>query len=114
LRFYLDADLSPSIAALLRRRGIDATSAHDAGNGQLSDREQLAFAARERRCLVTRNARHFCLLGQARVRRHEPHAGIVLCPPSLDGSELGAIAARIVRVAERFSGGLGEYDVIYL
>jgi hypothetical protein len=48
------------------------------------------------------------------VRRHEPHAGIVLCPPSLDGSDFGAITAKIARVAERFPDGLGEYDVIYL
>lgn len=114
MRFYLDEDLSPKIAERLRRRGIDALSALEAGNVQLSDREQLAHAARDGRCLVTRNARHFILLSQEAIRRQEPHAGIVLCPPSFHGFEIGVIADALTRMARRLPGGLGEYDVLYL
>jgi predicted nuclease of predicted toxin-antitoxin system len=114
VKFYLDEDLSPRIAEDLRKRGIDALSAHDVGNVQLSDREQLAHAAREGRCLVTRNARHFVVLSQEAIARQEPHAGIILCSSSLQGFEIRAIADALARVAKRFPKGLGGYDVPYL
>jgi predicted nuclease of predicted toxin-antitoxin system len=114
MKFYLDEDLSPQIAERLRKKGIDAVSAFDVGNVQLSDREQLACAAAAGRCLVTRNVRHFVALAQDAIRRHEPHAGIMLCPPSIRGSEIGIIVAALTRLGKRFSRGLGEYDVLYL
>lgn len=114
MKFYLDEDLSPRIAEGLRKRGIDALSAHDVGNVQLSDRDQLAFAGREGRCLVTRNARHFVVLSQEAIAHQEPHAGIILCPPRLRGFEIRAIADALSRLAKRFPKGLGGYDVLYL
>lgn len=114
MRYYLDEDLSPKIAGTLRKRGVDAVGALEAGNGQLSDREQLGFAAQAGRCLVTRNVRHFTVLAQDAVRRNEPHAGIVLCPPGIRGFEVSRIADALMRLAQRFPKGLGEFDVIYL
>lgn len=114
MRLYLDEDLSPRIAIELRRRGIDAVSAFEVGNLQLSDREQLTYAARERRCLVTRNVRHFIDLARDAIRRQEPHRGIVLCPASVRGSEVGTIVRGLLRIAARFPGGLDAYDVLYL
>jgi predicted nuclease of predicted toxin-antitoxin system len=114
VKFYLDEDLSPRIAESLRKKGIDALSAHDVGNVQLSDREQLAYAAREGRCLVTRNARHFVILSQEAIAHQEPHAGILLCSPSRRGFEIRTIVDALARVAKQFPKGLGGYDVLYL
>jgi len=114
VKFYLDEDLSPKIAVQLRKKGIDVVSAIEAGNLQMSDREQLAYAAGEGRCLVTRNARHFIVLAQEAIRRQEPHAGIILCPPSMRGFEVKGIADALTRVAKRFPGGLDDFDVLYL
>ena len=114
MKFYLDADLSPKIAELLRRQGFDAISAPEVGSAQLSDPEQLGLAAQDSRALVTKNARHFILLSHEAVRRQAPHAGIILCPPSMRGSEIRAIADALIRLAQRYPGGLGGYDVIYL
>lgn len=113
MKFYLDEDLPATVAELLRRRGFDAVSAHEGGNFRLSDQEQLAFAAREGRCLVTRDARHFVDLSQEAVRRQTPHAGIIVCPPRIRGFEFRGIADALVRVAERYPAGLGGYDVVY-
>lgn len=114
MKFYLDEDLSPQIAERLRKRGIHAVSAFEAGNIQLSDREQLAYAAKGRRCLVTRNIRHFILLAQEAIRLQQPHAGIIPCPPSIRGFEIRAIIDTLTRLAKQFPQGPGEYDVLYL
>ena len=114
MKFYLDADLSPKIAELLRRRGFDAVSAFELQKAQSSDQEQLDLATREGRCLVTMNARDFIALSHGAIRRQVPHAGMILCPPSLRGSEYRAIAEALIRVANLYPGGLGGYDVIYL
>jgi predicted nuclease of predicted toxin-antitoxin system len=45
MKFYLDEDLSPKIAEILRRSGIDALSAHEAGMCEASGQGQLEFAA---------------------------------------------------------------------
>ncbi|MBW1809418.1 MAG: DUF5615 family PIN-like protein [Deltaproteobacteria bacterium] len=113
MRFYLDEDLSPKIAAALRSKGIDATSAHEAGNTQISDFEQLAYAAKEGRCLVTRNARHFLALSREAVNRQQPHAGILLCSPRLSGAEFRSITNSLVQLSKQYPHGLGPYDIFY-
>jgi predicted nuclease of predicted toxin-antitoxin system len=114
VKFYLDEDLSPKIAVALRRKGIDAVSAHEVGNIQVSDPDQLAHAAREGRCLVTRNARHFLALSREAINRQQPHAGILLCSPRFTGAEFRSIAGRLVQLAKQFPRGLGPYDIFYL
>jgi predicted nuclease of predicted toxin-antitoxin system len=114
VRLYLDEDLAPAIADRLRRRGIDAVSAHDVGMTGHSDSTQLDYAASAKRAIVTRNVRHFRVLGEARVQSQMPHAGIVLCPASLRGSEYGVIIDALIQLARRYPKGLGAYDVVFL
>ena len=114
MRFYADEDLSPRIAEALRRHSIDAVSAHEVGNVEVSDKEQLAFAAAHRRCFVTRNGEDFIRLAREAIGNNKPHAGIAICPPSSTGAEIGPIARALIRIAERYPRGLGEYDVVYL
>lgn len=114
MRFYLDEDLAPGAAAALRRRGIDAISAHEAGTLGLTDAAQLAFATREHRSLVTANARDFIRLSQEAIRNARPHAGIVLCSPRLAHGGTSRLAAALIRLAQDRVGDLGQYDVIYV
>lgn len=113
MKLYLDANLSPKIATALRARALDAVSAHEVGMAGASDPEQLAFATREGRCLVSADVRHFPTLAQEAVRQSRPHAGIILCPPRFHGA-IGAITSSLKQAAERHPEGLGPYDVIYL
>jgi len=113
VKFYLDENLPPVIAEALRRRGLDATSAHEVGMAGAPDQVQIAFASSEGRCLVTCDLRHFIEHGRRAVRDRRPHAGIILCPASF-AAEVGAIARALARVAAHYPAGFGQYDVIDL
>jgi len=114
VKFYLDEDLAPAIAVSLRRRGVDAVSAHEVGQIGLSDAAQLAFAAGQGRCLVSANARDFRRLGHDAIEQGRPHAGIVLCPSRIHGLDVAAVVNALAEIAKRYPAGLGEYDVVYL
>ena len=113
MKLYLDEDLSPSIALLLRLRGVDATSAHDVGNSQLADRAQLEYASREGRAIVSRNVIDFLRLARDAVAANAGHAGIVLVPSSFRGDECQAIADAIVEDLRPYPHGL-DGVVIYV
>lgn len=114
MKFYLDANLSRRIAERLRQKRHDAVSAQDVGNLDLSDAEQLAYATAEGRAIVTKDIVDFTALSRDTIASQKPHAGIILCPRCLTGTEVDAIAERLAAFAERFPGGLGGYDVISL
>jgi predicted nuclease of predicted toxin-antitoxin system len=71
LRFHLDEHISTHIAAGLRRRNIDVTTATEAGLTGARDEEQLKFAASSGRVLLTQDADFLRLHAQG-----FPHSGI--------------------------------------
>jgi hypothetical protein len=112
--FYLDEDLSPKIALILRKNGIDAVSAHEVGMVAASDREQLEFAAREKRCLITRNRNDFIRLTQQFLNDQRPHWGVLIVPYSLPGDQFARIARGIEIYAAQHPSGLDPYQVDFL
>ena len=106
MKVYLDEDLSQSIVVILRRRGVDATSAHEAGTTQLGDRAQLEYATREGRAIITRNVVDFIALARDAVAMNTGHAGIVLVSSRFRGDEYQAIADAIVAVLKPYAKGL--------
>lgn len=74
LRFHLDENMNPVLAVGLRQRGVDVTTSAEMGLLSATDEEQLAFASRQSRVLVTHD-RDFL-----RLAAHEAtHAGIAYC-----------------------------------
>jgi uncharacterized protein with PIN domain len=74
LRFHLDEHIPHSVAAALRRFGIDVTTTPEAGLRQADDLAHLTFARQEGRVLVTHDADF--------LRHHAQgvaHAGIAYC-----------------------------------
>ena len=113
MKLYLDEDLSPAIAELLRRRGMDATSAQEIGKTQLSDRAQLEYAIREGRAIVTANVVDFIQLAHEAIASNKQHSGIVLIPSRFRRDEFQAIADAISRLLKPYRAGL-EGVVLYV
>lgn len=113
MKLYLDEDLSPAIAPLLRWHGIDATTTHEAGNIQLDDRAQLVWATRQGRAIVTANVVDFIELAREAVATNTEHAGIILVPLSFRGDEFQAIADAIFEALKPYRGSLRSL-VLYI
>ena len=113
MKVYLDEDLSPSIAELLRQRGMDATSAQHIGHAQLDDRAQLGYATLEGRAVVTANVVDFIQLAHEAVAANTEHGGIVLVPSSFRGDEFQAIADAVFGALKPHRAGL-DGVVLYI
>ena len=76
-RLYSNENFPLPVVEQLRSLGHDVLTTQEAGKADLAipDTEVLAFAARDRRALITSNRLHFI-----RPHRQQPdHAGIVVC-----------------------------------
>ena len=76
MRFFIDEDLSPQLAAECHQAGYDATSVRDRNMLQASDREVSALCFAEDRVLVTNNAADFLELAAEKGL----HPGLVFLP----------------------------------
>lgn len=97
MKYYLDEDLSPKIAEILRKQGIDAISVYETGMAQASDREQLEYAVSGGRCLITRNRNDFIKLTVQFFNEHRKHYGILIIPHTLPGDKFSLIAKAIAK-----------------
>ncbi len=106
VRYHLDENVDHAIAVGLRHRGIDVTTATDAGLLGVDDPTQIAFAHAERRILVTHD-HDFLTLAKT-----VPHHGIAYCPPTRRSIGRIVLALTLVwreRTAESLAG-----EVVYL
>ncbi len=78
LRLYLDEDVDPLLAQVLRDRGVDCLSTNEADNRGSPDAQQLVFATAQRRTLLTFNVRDFVMLAREYARAGLRHGGIVV------------------------------------
>lgn len=77
LRFHLDENINPALASGLRQHSIDVTTTQATGLLHAADADQLAFATRHQRVLVTHDRDFLYPDLQA-----TPHAGIAFCAPN--------------------------------
>ena len=97
MNLYLDEDISPKVAEILRKRKVDASSAHDIGMLEASDEDQLAFAASEERAMVTRSRDDFITLTVQFFEAQKPHKGIIIVPHTIPGSEFSKLATLLAK-----------------
>lgn len=88
--FYLDEPVSDSQAIPLRRRGHDVITTTQASNKGQSDVQQLLFATKTGRILITHDLRDYPMLHEAwhelarewGVTVRTLHPGILILPPT--------------------------------
>jgi len=114
MKFYLDEDISPKVAGILRKRGIDALSAHDAGMREASDEKQLAFAAADERTMVTRNRDDFIILIVQFFEKLMPHCGLIIVPYTISGHEFGRLATLLKNYSKNHPLGSAPYTIGFL
>jgi predicted nuclease of predicted toxin-antitoxin system len=114
VKYYLDEDLSPKIAELLKKQRIDCISAHEVEMLQASDAEQLNSAARKRRCLLTKNRDDFIRLTVQFFNEHLPHHGVLIIPNTIPGDQFSRIADALAGCARIHHGGMQSYTIDFL
>lgn len=102
-RLYLDEDVSPTLARLLRHAGFDAISAHEVGAARLSDRQQLDRARSEGRAIFTYNFRDFDRIARDESERGHSHAGIIVSYRQHTANEIGTLAHAMASFLEHHS-----------
>jgi uncharacterized protein with PIN domain len=75
---FADEDVSVVAAAILHARGFNVVTARDAGRLGHSDRDQITFATREGRVLLTHNRDDFERLHREHLEAGQAHAGIIV------------------------------------
>jgi Domain of unknown function (DUF5615) len=93
IRFHLDENVDPAIAAGLRRHGIDVTTTIDAGLLHVPDEDQVAHGVAHRRVIFTQD-KDFPRINAT----GSPHAGIAYCRRQI--RTIGQIIDGLVPVPE--------------
>ena len=102
VRLYLDRHIVGRLATDLRGRGFDVLRTEETGNDTASDEEQLAYAATDRRAIVTFNIRDFAPLNQKWQTSGRPHAGIIVSQ-QLESRQYRALLQRLLRLLNHFT-----------
>ena len=114
MKFYLDEDISPKVAQILRKRGIDAVSAHEIGMAGASDEEQFAEAVSRNATVVTRNRDDFLALTIRAFENLSPHQGVVVLSYGIPGPDFKLAARMLERLATKNPDGLGAYTIEFV
>ena len=114
MKYYLDEDISPKIAKIMRKYQVDAVGTHEVGIIQALDREQLEYAASEGRSIVTRNRNDFIRLTIQFFNELRPHHGILIIPYTLPGDKFSIIVKALEKYATRHPSGMKPYTIDFL
>ena len=102
-RLYLDEDVIPELARILRAYSQDAISSHELGALGLTDEEQLARASAEGRALLSFNYVHFLKVGRDWFLAGRHHAGIIISYHQYSRRELRALRRTVLALLEAVS-----------
>ena len=114
MKYYLDEDLSPKIAEILRKAGVDAVSAHEVGMLQANDLEQIEYAASNKRCMVTKNRNDFIRLTVQFFNESRLHFGVLIISNSYPGDRFSLIADELKKYAMKHKEGIPAYGIDFL
>lgn len=113
LRFLLDEDLNPRVAAICRGHRLDVVSVHELDRLGCSDEDQLIFAAKEGRVLVTRNRDDYRELTRSFFEAGHTHRGVLIVPYSLPNNQPRLIARALLTWNEHRAGSGSRLDYTF-
>jgi len=114
MKYYLDEDISPKVAKILRKYQVDVVSTHEVSLTQALDREQLEYAASEGRSIVTRNRDDFIRLTVQFFNELRPHRGVLIVPHTIPGDKFSLIAKALKKYASKHPSGMEPYTIDFL
>ncbi len=95
---YTDEDVTSRLAILVRQRGFDARSAHEADMIGQPDEAQLVYAATHRMVLFSFNQRDYVQIARQWAAKDHNHAGILLSD-QFARQQLGELLRRVLKLA---------------
>jgi len=114
VKFLVDEDLSEEIAIILRAKGADAVHVRELGLSGAEDQEVLDEAARQRRCVITRNRNDFLMLTEFYFHEGRLHHGVIIVPRSYPGNEPSKIAQAIIALSRNSPHSFQPYAFLFL
>lgn len=78
VELYLDEDVSVLVADLVRARGFTAVTTREAGQLHANDADQLAYAVKSHKTILTHNRADFENLAQRYSAAGQNHFGIII------------------------------------
>ncbi len=114
MKYYLDEDISPKIAEILRNYQVDVVSTHEVDMTQALDKEQLEYAASEGRSVVTRNRDDFIRLTVQFFNELRPHCGVLIVPHTIPGDKFSLIPEALKKYASKHPQGMEPYTIDFL
>src|SRR5436190_16949462 len=102
LRLYLDRHIKKQLAVDLRQRGYDVLTTEEASMDTASDEDQLAFAAKQERAILTFNIRDFAPLHEQWTADARAHAGVIVSQ-QLGSRQYGVLLSRMLRLLDQMT-----------
>jgi predicted nuclease of predicted toxin-antitoxin system len=105
LRIYTNESVNAAIADGLKRRGVDAFSARDAGNLGLTDEKQLNYAKAEKASIFTHDT-DFLQIAVGYTEKGQTHHVIIYC------HQKSYTIGELIRKLRTFSAVLSSEDMV--
>lgn len=107
IKVYIDEDVRPILAEILRERGYDAISTLEANMNGSTDKAQMDFAIKDKRAILTHNIKDFVQIHKVYQSRH---FGIILS----DQISLKELLRRTLRFLARSVADKVQGKIIWL
>ncbi len=110
IHVYLDEDVDVLVATLLRFRGFEATTAHQAGQLGKTDAEQLEYAVSQKVTILTHNRTDFEDLAREYFEQEKLHYGIIVA----DRNPYQEIVQRLLTILNSTTADEMENQILYI